>query len=48
MAGYDDNVGNYGGGQHGYVAKMDWATETTYSLPKLAFPQSSGEMVQRG
>jgi hypothetical protein len=46
MAGYDDNIGEFGGGQHGYVSKMDWATETTYSLPKLAFPQSSGEMVQ--
>jgi len=46
MAGYDDNLGDFGGGQHGYTEKMEWSTETTSVLPHLAFPQSSGEMVQ--
>jgi len=40
MAGYDDNIGDYGGGQHGYVEKMEWSTETTSVLPHLAFPQT--------
>jgi hypothetical protein len=47
MAGYDDNIGDFGGGQHGYVSRLDWVTETAKRLANLAKPQSSGEMVQR-
>lgn len=47
MAGYDDHIGDYGGGQHGYCQSYNWSSQTATVRDKLAFPQSSGQMVQR-
>lgn len=46
MAGFSDTTGRYGTSQHGLCQKITFSNESITTLPDLALPQSSGQMMQ--